>query len=141
MQKNGREEPQFNRRDIVEVAIGACIMAFPVAATEEVWNLGTDLSVWRVLLFALASLSFLAVLIYELHGHAAFSVTHKAFLQRVAGTYGVALLISALLLLGVDQLDLLQDPVIALKRTILVAFPASFAATAVDSFADDTKGR
>ena len=141
MQKNGREEPQFNRRDIVEVAIGACIMAFPVAATEEVWNLGTDLSVWRVLLFALASLSFLAVLIYELHGHAAFSVTQKAFLQRVAGTYGVALLISALLLLGVDQLDLLQDPVIALKRTILVAFPASFAATAVDNFTDDTKGR
>jgi uncharacterized membrane protein len=125
---------------MVEVAVGACIMAFPVAATEEVWNLGTDLTLWRVLLFALASVSFLAVLIYVLHGHTAFPPSKKVFLERVAGTYGITLLISALLLLGVDQLDLLQDPAIALKRTILVAFPASFAATAVDSFADDTNG-
>ena len=141
MQKNGPAEPRFHRRDMVEIAVGACIMAFPVAVTEEVWNLGTDLTLWRVLLVALASVSFLAVLIYVLHGHAAFPLTKKAFLQRVAGTYGITLLISALLLLGVDQLDLLQDPAIALKRTILVAFPASFAATAVDSFADNTNGR
>jgi uncharacterized membrane protein len=70
MQKNGREESQFHRRDLVEVAVGACIMAFPVAATEEVWNLGADLSPWRVLVFALVSVSFLALCIYVLHGHA-----------------------------------------------------------------------
>ena len=141
MQKNGSTESQFHRRDIAEIAVGACIMAFPVAVTEEVWNLGADLSLWRALLFALASVSFLAICIYVLHGHAASSLTQKAFLRRVAVTYGLTLLISALLLLGVDRFDLLQDPVIALKRTILVAFPASFAATAVDSFTDDKKGR
>ncbi len=126
---------------MAEIAVGACIMAFPVAATEEIWNLGTDLELWRALLFALVSVCFLAALIYVLHGHAEFPDTRKVFLQRVAGTYGVTLAISASLLLGVDQLDLLQDPAIALKRTILVAFPASFAATTVDSFADRANGR
>lgn len=138
MQKNGSAGPHFNRRDVAEVAIGACIMAFPVAVTEEVWNLGVDLALWRALLFAFASVSFLAVFIYVLHNHADFPLTHKTYLRRVAGTYGITLLISALLLLGVDQFDLLQDPVTALKRTVLVAFPASFAATAVDSFGDSS---
>ena len=107
---------------------------FPVAVTEEVWNLGEELALGRVLLFALAALFFLAVFIYVLHDHVGFPPTRKAFLLRVASTYGVTLLISALLLLGVDRIDLQQDPLIALKRTILVAFPASFAATgAADS--------
>ena len=135
-QKGRPTEPRFRQRDLVEIAVGACIMAFPVAVTEEVWNLGRDLTLQRVLLFALASLCFLAALIYVLHGHAELPATRKVFLQRVAGTYGVTLANSASLLLGVDQLDLLQDPAIAFKRTILVAFPASFAATTVDSFAD-----
>ena len=57
-------------------------MLFPVAATEEIWSLGTDLELWRALLFALASVCFLAAFIYVLHGHAEFPATRKAFLQR-----------------------------------------------------------
>ena len=41
-----REQQPGNRfavRDVAEIALGACIMAFPVAVTEEVWNLGTVL--------------------------------------------------------------------------------------------------
>jgi len=55
----------------------------------------------------------------------------------VLATYGVTFLIGVALLYGVDRLDrldLLTDPLTGLKRAILVAFPASFAATAVDSF-------
>jgi len=129
-------EPRFQWRDVAEIAVGACIMAFPVAATEEIWNLGAKLSLGRVLVFAVTSVFFLTLFIHVIHGHNHFPLTHKAFLLRVVSTYGVTFLISALLLLGVDRLELFQDPLIALKRTILVAFPASFAATAVDSFAD-----
>jgi hypothetical protein len=39
-------------------------------------------------------------------------------------------------LLAVDVLPLFSDPAVALKRTIIVAFPASFAATTVESFHD-----
>ncbi len=128
-------EPRFHWHDVAEIAVGACIMAFPVAATEEIWNLGAELSLGRGLVFAITSVFFLTLFIHVIHGHDRFPLTHKAFVLRVVSTYGVTFLISALLLLGVDRLELFQDPLIALKRTILVAFPASFAATAVDSFA------
>lgn len=130
-------EPQpgnrFSARDVAEIALGACIMAFPVAVTEEVWNLGAELSTLRVLLFALASLFFLGLLILLLHHHEVKGADTRQFFQRVVSTYGVTLLISAALLIGVDRFDLLAEPVVSLKRTILVAFPASFAATVVDS--------
>ena len=109
-------------------------MAFPVATAEEIWNLGTELAIGRVFLFTLASLFFLAVMIYGMHGHSGGQSDRKAFWQRVSTTYLLTLLISALLLFGVDRLNLLSEPLIGIKRTILVAFPASFAATVVDGF-------
>ena len=47
----------------------------------------------------------------------------------------MALLVSALLLLGIDRFELFTDPVLGLKRAVLVAFPASFAATTLDNLA------
>jgi uncharacterized membrane protein len=111
-------------------------MAFPTATTEEIWNLGAELSLSRAMLFMAASEFLLAVLIYGMHRHNAGDRT--VFIQRVLATYGVTFLIGAVLLFGVDRLDLFTDPLTGLKRAILVAFPASFAATAVDSFGSTT---
>jgi len=108
-------------------------MTFPVAVTEVVWNLGTEVSTLRALLFALASLFFLGLLIPMLHHREIEGDDTKQFFQRVLSTYGVTLLISAALLFGVDRFDLMGEPIVSIKRTILVAFPASFAATVVDS--------
>ena len=58
---------EYQIRDIAEAVIGACIIAFPVAATEEVWNLGAELSLGRVLLFALVSTAVLAAVIYAIY--------------------------------------------------------------------------
>ena len=100
--------------------------------------MGTELTLTHSLLFTSASLFILAVLIYVLHEHDDVRGSRNAFLHRVVATYSLTLLIAALLLFGVDRLDLFQDPAVALKRTILVAFPASFAATVVDSFSPNT---
>lgn len=127
-------EPEFHWRDLAEVAVGACILAFPVAVTEEIWTLSAELSLGRVLVLAVVSIFLLAIVIYVIHRHEGHPLTHKTFLLRLVITYAVTLLISALLLFGIDRLDLFQDPLIAFKRIILIAFPASFAATAVDSF-------
>jgi uncharacterized membrane protein len=113
-------------------------LAFPVAATEEVWNLGAELSLGRVLMFAVVSILLLATVIYVIHGHEGHPLSHKTFILRVVGTYAATFAISALLLLGFDRLDLFQEPLVALKRTILIAFPASFAATFVDSFTNSS---
>ena len=123
---------RFGWQDLGQVAIGACVMAFPMAAAQETWDLGTELPLGRVLLFALASFLFLGLLIRALHHNPWDADSGRDFYKRVISTYLATLLISALLLFGIDRLDLLTDPVVGLKRTILVAFPASFAATVVD---------
>ena len=47
--------------------------------------------------------------------------------------YFVTLLTCASMLAGIDRLGLFLDPVLAMKRTVVIAFPTSFAATVVDS--------
>ncbi len=78
-------EPRFHWRDLVEVGLGACILAFPVAATEEVWSLGAELSLGRVLMFAIVSILLLATVIYVIHRHEGRPLSHKTFIQRVVG--------------------------------------------------------
>ena len=51
----------------------------------------------------------------------------------MVATYLVTLLVSAAVLMMLTKLSVLTEPLVALKRVILVAFPASFSATVVDS--------
>jgi uncharacterized membrane protein len=129
----GSDRPRFARKDVAEIAIGCCVMAFPVATTEEIWKLGETLPVARLLLFAAGSIFFLSLIIYQLHHAEQSPHRRRDFLLRVFCTYGLTVAISALMLLGVDRLELLVHPWVGIKRTILVVFPASFAATVVDS--------
>jgi uncharacterized membrane protein len=91
-----------------------------------------ELSFGRILLVAVASIFFLALVIYQYHHGAEIQFDRRVFVHRVLSTYGLTLFISALILFAVDRLDLFGDAWVGVKRTILVAFPASFAATAVD---------
>ena len=91
-------EPRFHWRDLAEVGVGACILAFPIAATEEVWILGAELSLGRVLMLACVSILLLATVIYVIHRHEGHPLSHKTFILRVVGTYAATFAISALLL-------------------------------------------
>jgi len=82
----------LTNRDRVEIAVGSAVLAFPVASTEEVWNLSIELSWLRIT--AIAAISLIVVSLF---------------------------------------VSLVSDFTVAVKRTVLVAFPASFSATVVDS--------
>ena len=126
-------ESPFTSKDVAEIAVGSCVMAFPVAITEEVWNLGVELTVGRALLILLSSIVFIAWFAYELYYDPTLRHPHREIARRVLAVYGLTLAISACILLVIDRLLILDAPLVALKRTIIVAFPASFAATVVDS--------
>ena len=38
---------RFARMDVAEIAVGACVMAFPVAVADKVWDLGEERSLLR----------------------------------------------------------------------------------------------
>lgn len=123
----------LKRGDIAQIAVGSLLLAFPAAVTEEIWNLSTALSLLRVLLLSFGSLVVISLFVYAVYDHKGVVPERRDFYSRVGATYGVTLLICAVLLMAIDRLDPLVDLGLAIKRTILVAFPASFAATVVDS--------
>lgn len=125
---------KYSRRiDLAEQAIGACVLAFPVAVTEEVWNLSEQLAPLQVLLIAAVSCLFLSFFIYYVHAPDKKPRLRDMDFTRVVSTYAVTLLICATILALVGKLPLFSDTLVALKRVVLVAFPASFSATVVDS--------
>ena len=48
-------------RDLCQILIGACVLAIPVAFTEEVWTLGRELPMLNVLGIGLTSVVFLSL--------------------------------------------------------------------------------
>ncbi len=124
---------KFNRSDIGELIIGANILAFPVAITEEIWDLSESISLINVSFVALFSCIFLSIFIYYHHRKMSEDNIANFEVKRVVATYLVTQLVSAAVLMMLAKLPLLSDPLVAFKRVILVAFPASFSATVVDS--------
>ena len=135
MGENGDAGAEFRVRDVAEIALGTCAIAFPLAVTQEVWDLGAELSLIRAGVLATASVVGLALVVGALHHGSLRGLDSKVYLLRLVGTYGIALLISALLLIAIGRFDLLGAPLVGLKRAILVTLPACFAATGVDSVA------
>lgn len=130
---NTRHRGRLRARDFIEIAVGSCVMGFPVAATEEIWNLSESMSFVRIGLILLGSLFFLGLFTYSMYYHGGFEGSQGGFVSRVLTSYVNTLIICALILMVLDKFPLMAQPAVAVKRIILVGFPASFSATVVDS--------
>lgn len=122
---------EFRLEDIGQLAAGACVMALPVALTEEIWDMGGELSLLRTFVILTVSLITLTCFIWSLFYVKKAADYQGHFFRRVISAYLITFLISFLLLFLFDKAPL-DDLRLALTRTIIVAFPASFAATVVD---------
>jgi len=120
-------------RDVVELIVGACVLAIPVAFTEEVWVLGEQLSTVNILEIVLASITFMSLFTYFIFYQHHFRGHEFEYLKRVAAAYFITFSVSALLLTMFGKCPWGTETLIAVKRAILVAFPACLSATVVDS--------
>lgn len=123
-------------KDAAEIIIGSVILAVPASITEEIWILSSELSLLKAVIISLTSLIFIAFFVQTRYSHDFSTASQKSLAARVSSVYALTMLVSAVILFGIDKLPLIEDPIVALKRTMLVAFPASFAATVVDSLHD-----
>ncbi len=122
---------KFTLHDVAEIAVGAVLLAFPVAVTEEVWQISRDLSVINCVFISLSSVGLLAWFGYYMFYRA--NPRTWNFVLRIASVYFVTISISAIILIMIDKFPLQTEPVVAIKRMIIVALPASFSATVLDS--------
>ncbi len=122
---------EFHVQDLLQLVAGAAVMALPVSLTEEVWNLAADFSPLRALAIFAVSLIILAGFIWSLFYGQRIREFPSHFFKRCLSTYLVTFLVALSLLFLWDKAPL-DDLGLTPTRTIIVAFPASFAATAVD---------
>ena len=122
---------EFRFEDLVQLIAGALVMGLPVAMAEETWDLGAELSMGRTLTILALSWCTLAGFIWTLFYGKRITEYRHQFIKRTVAAYVVTFVVSFLLLFLFDKAPL-DDLRLTVTRKILVAFPASFAATAVD---------
>jgi len=124
---------EFRLRDVLQTVVGASILAIPAAYTEEAWNLGRDLPLANILAIVFMSVLFISMFVY-FNFYKGYIAEYRAqFVLRVVTTYVVSALVVATLLTVIGQAPWGVDNALALKRIVVVAFPASMSATVTDA--------
>ena len=124
---------ELSLKDRVQILVGATILAIPTAFTEEVWDLGSNLSWISVIILAIVSLVFIGLFIYLNSYQHHMKLYRNQFLGRLISTYVFSLIVVGILLMVVEKAPWLTDFSLALKRTIIAALPASMSATVTDA--------
>ena len=123
---------ELKPRDIMQIIIGSTILALPVAYTEEAWKLGEELPLLNVGFLSMISLVFIALFVF--FNFYRFNIKGHVFnyIKRIIATYIISILVVAVLLTIIQRCPWETDYVLAIKRVIIVAFPASMSATISD---------
>nr|WP_298922910.1 DUF2391 family protein [uncultured Allomuricauda sp.] len=123
---------ELKPRDVMQIIIGSTILALPIAYTEEAWKLGEELPLLNVGFLSLLSLIFIALFVF--FNFYRFNIKGYVFnyIKRVIATYLISILVVAVLLTIIQRCPWQDDFILAIKRIIIVSFPASMSATISD---------
>jgi len=125
--------PEFQFKDLLQVMIGASILAIPVGFTEETWELGATLPFLNVLiLFAITVLFIAAFVYYHYYAEHGLEKHFWEFIKRTFSTYIASFVVVAVLLTIIQRTPWTTDFILALKRVIIVTFPSSMSAVVAD---------
>jgi uncharacterized membrane protein len=124
---------ELRRRDIMQIIVGASILSVPVAFTQETWDLGRDLPILNVVGLGIISLTFLGLHVYFAFYRQEFRNHAGEYFKRVAAIYLLSFIVVGILLSLIDKAPWQSDILLAIKRTVIVTFPASMSAAVSDS--------
>jgi uncharacterized membrane protein len=124
---------ELKMKDVLQIIVGSTILAVPVVYTEEVWNLGEQLSWLNTIMLSLVGIIFISLFVrFDAYkGH--FQLFRSEFTKRVLSIFLLSLLVVGVLLTIVGKGPWVANFGVALKRTLIAAFPASMSATVTDT--------
>lgn len=123
---------EFYPRDVLQVMVGAAILAIPVGFTEETWNLGETLPLINVIGILMMSVLFIASFVYYNYYRNRMREHWREFIKRVFSTYLLSSLVVAVVLSLIQRAPWHTDIITAFKRVVLVTFPSSMSAVVAD---------
>jgi len=124
----------FNTEDASQIFVGAFALAVPISFSEEAWRLSQTLPFPNLLMLFTLSVLFLGIFTYQSVFQKDIKARLDVFIFRIIVAYLMTALVVCLVLLCLDKLPLLADPITAFKRVIIITMPASMGAIVVDSF-------
>ena len=124
----------FNLEDAGQIFVGAFALAVPISFSVEAWQLGESLPTANLALLFLLSCLFLSIYAFESVYQRNINGRVTEFISRIVIAYILTIMVVALVLLCIDKLPVLDSPLVALKRVIVIAMPASMGAIIVDGF-------
>lgn len=124
---------RIKTEDIIQIAIGAFALAVPISFSEEAWKMSVTLPFYNLFLVFVLSVTFLGIYAYYSVFQGQVSKRYDIFILRIFIAYFISAMVVALVLLALNKLPLIVEPVIALKRLVLITMPASMGAIVVDS--------
>ncbi|KAB0300158.1 DUF2391 family protein [Vibrio fortis] len=124
----------FNLEDAGQIFVGAFALAVPISFSEEAWQLGESLPTANLALLFLLSCLFLSIYAFESVYQRNINGRVMEFISRIVIAYILTIMVVALVLLCIDKLPVLDSPLVAIKRVIVIAMPASMGAIIVDGF-------
>jgi uncharacterized membrane protein len=123
---------KFYPRDVMQVIVGASILAIPVGFTEETWKLGETLPFLNIMGLFLLSMIFISSFVYYNYYRNRMKEHYIEFIKRVLSTYLVSFFVVALLLTIIQKAPWGSDLLLAFGRAVIVTFPASMSAAVAD---------
>lgn len=123
---------EFRPRDLMQVIVGASLLAVPLAFTEETWVMAEELPLLNVCILSALSLSFISLFVYFNFYRGMLKQHWFEFVKRVFAIYFFSFLVVAILLTVILKCPWGEDNLLAIKRIGIVAFPASMSAAVSD---------
>ncbi|MBD3156005.1 MAG: DUF2391 family protein [Candidatus Aenigmarchaeota archaeon] len=124
---------EFKLKDVLQVIIGATILAVPVAFTEEVWLLGETLPILNIGTFLFLSVLFIGTFDYYNFYRNRIEKHWQEFVKRVFFTYIFSFIVVGIILYLIQKTPWNTDWLLAVKRIIIVTFPSSMSAAIADT--------
>ncbi|QJY38202.1 DUF2391 family protein (plasmid) [Vibrio europaeus] len=124
----------FNVEDASQIFVGAFALAVPISFSEEAWRMGETLPFLNLFMLFVLSVVFLTLYTYESVFQHNVSSRKLVFIIRIIVAYLITALVVMLVLFCINKLPLLTEPLVAIKRVIIISMPASMGAIFVDSF-------
>lgn len=131
--KNEKFIPGFFLHDLVQVVIGATILAIPVGFTKEVWDFSVELPIINIYGIFIISIIFISIFTYYHYHNINVKKHWKLFIKRVSLTYIFSFVTVSIIFILVDKAFLYQDLFISFKRVVIVTLPASMSAAIADT--------
>ncbi|PKG55388.1 DUF2391 domain-containing protein [Shewanella sp. Choline-02u-19] len=124
----------FNFEDASQIFVGAFALAVPISFSEEAWRLGETLPFPNLLMLSILSVVFLGLFTYQSVFQKNIKSRKIVFVSRIFIAYLITAMVVALVLFCLNKLPLFEDPLVSLRRIIVITMPASMGAIVVDSF-------